>query len=75
MNRYPSRGSTYRGRLLVSMRIEKHPPAKLGNHGQRRQRYVDDVRFERFGFSRKYDDDDDDRIHCFVVTFLFRLQS
>ncbi|CAM9715505.1 unnamed protein product, partial [Sphacelaria rigidula] len=35
MNRYPSRGSSYRGRLLVSMRIETHPPAKLGNRARR----------------------------------------
>lgn len=40
MNRYPSRGSAYRGRLLVSMRIENHPPAKLGNYARRRQGFV-----------------------------------
>ncbi|CAM9162703.1 unnamed protein product [Scytosiphon promiscuus] len=35
MNRYPSRGSSYRGRLLVAMRVEPRPPSKLGNKGNR----------------------------------------
>ncbi|CAM9402960.1 unnamed protein product [Ectocarpus sp. 12 AP-2014] len=35
MNRYPSRGSAYRGRLLVAMRVEPRPPSKLGNKGKR----------------------------------------
>ncbi|CBN80088.1 conserved unknown protein [Ectocarpus siliculosus] len=35
MNRYPSRGSAYRGRLLVAMRVEPRPPSKLGNRGKR----------------------------------------
>eukprot|EP00903_Cladosiphon_okamuranus_P014837 g13738.t1 len=35
MNRYPTRGSAYRGRVLIAMRVEPRPPSKLGNKGKR----------------------------------------
>jgi hypothetical protein len=36
-NKYPSLGTTYRGRLLMAMRIESRPPAKMGNNVVRRE--------------------------------------
>lgn len=36
MNRYPTRGAAYRGRVLMAMRVEPRPPSKLGNRGKRR---------------------------------------
>ncbi|CAM9797559.1 unnamed protein product, partial [Laminaria digitata] len=35
MNRYPSRGTAYRGRVLVAMRVEARPPSDLKNRGKR----------------------------------------